>query len=163
MEMELSFILEPTITIAASINNNFAHTCSSSWDTRRCGSYLSTPDLRDLLSGYENEEVERTRQLSGREIHYKQSRESIITNEFNLLHCDQIQSTKTLKCTNAYQISTPPTRRFSCYTTGMIALPNPMSHVNSAAFAQARPRAGSASAQVCLGLLTLPYTLTRNY
>jgi hypothetical protein len=51
----------------------------------------------------------------------------------------------------------------TCSPTGMFALPNPVSHVSSAAFAQARPRLGS-------GLLTpiIRYgldktNLTRNY
>jgi hypothetical protein len=55
----------------------------------------------------------------------------------------------------------------SCYTTEMFPSPIPMSHVSSAAFAQARLRAGLASAQVCSGVLRpayLPlYTLTRNH
>ena len=50
--------------------------------------------------------------------------------------------------------------KISCYTTGMFPLPNPMSHVSSAAFAQARLRAGSASAQACSHLI---HMLTRNY
>jgi len=41
----------------------------------------------------------------------------------------------------------------SCSPTGMFALPDPGSHVNSAAFAQARLRLGSPSAQVCSPLL----------
>jgi hypothetical protein len=40
------------------------------------------------------------------------------------------------------------------FPTRMFALPNPMSHVSSVAFAQARLRPGSPSAQVCPGLLT---------
>jgi hypothetical protein len=42
-----------------------------------------------------------------------------------------------------------------CYTSGMFALPVLVSHVSSAAFAQAGVRSGSASAQVCSGLLIL--------
>lgn len=38
---------------------------------------------------------------------------------------------------------------FPCFSTGMFALPSYTSHVTSAAFAQARLRLGSASAQVC--------------
>jgi hypothetical protein len=44
----------------------------------------------------------------------------------------------------------------------MFALPNPMSQVSSAAFAQARLKPGSSSVQVCSGLLTLVDTSHQN-
>ena len=53
--------------------------------------------------------------------------------------------------------------KICCSTTGMFTLPKPMSHVSSAALAQARLKPGSSSAQVCSGLLrsTYPYYATR--
>jgi hypothetical protein len=52
---------------------------------------------------------------------------------------------------------------FGCYMMGILALPNLIAHLSSAAFAQARLRAGSASAQVYSGLLrsAYPHTLIK--
>jgi hypothetical protein len=66
-------------------------------------------------------------------------------------------------CLNLWNIGPQTIASITCSPTGMFALPNPMSHVRNAAFAQAQFRPSSASAQVCSGLLRSahPYYATR--